>query len=553
MKEYIGKGVFVMEVREVPLPATTKLAADYITGAFPAEKGFGYARTDDEAFRRRLIHLQTRTYDRHGLADYLQAYHRRFSASAATMNNIDKLRDENSVVIVGGQQAGLLTGPLYTIYKIITIIRLAKEQEQKLGVPVVPLFWIAGEDHDIAEVDHVYVVEDGEVKKVVYPHKLKEKQMAADVPLDRQLADAWIERVVKTYGETDVTNELLSFLAACLDDSHTFVDFFAAIVLRLFADDGLVVLNAGDASVRPLERRFFAALIDRHRDVTSAVLAQQEALRALGYAPLIEIAPNAANLFYYDGRERSLLHYDEESGLFRNKTGSVALTKQQLLELAEAKPACLSNNVVTRPLMQEYLLPTLAFIAGPGEIAYWAELKEVFALFGMEMPPVVPRLQATLVSRSLQTDLVDIGLEAADVLSGRLEAVKQQWLKATAEAPLTEAFAKAKADIEAAHRPLRELGVAIDRGLEGLVAKNAAIIQAQIEFLQQTLERALLSKHEVEWRKFWRVETSLRPNGAPQERVWNVFYYVNRYGFDFVEKLSAISNPGNGMHKIVYI
>lgn len=94
-----------------------------------------------------------------------------------------------------------------------------------------------------------------------------------------------------------MTNELLSFLAACLDDSRTFVDFFAAIVLRLFADDGLVVLNAGDASVRPLERRFFAALIDRHRDVTSAVLAQQEALRALGYAPLIEIAPNAANLF----------------------------------------------------------------------------------------------------------------------------------------------------------------------------------------------------------------------------------------------------------------
>ncbi|MBB6282063.1 bacillithiol biosynthesis cysteine-adding enzyme BshC [Geobacillus subterraneus] len=542
-----------MEVREVPLPAATKLAADYITGAFPAEKGFAYARADDEAFRRRLSHLQGRTYDRRGLADYLDAYHRRFSASAATMNNIDKLRDENSVVIVGGQQAGLLTGPLYTIYKIVTIIQLAKEQEQKLGVPVVPLFWIAGEDHDIAEVDHVYIVEGGEVKKAVYPHRRKERRMAADVPLDRQLADEWIERVVKTYGETDVTNELLSFLAACLDDSRTFVDFFAAIVLRLFADDGLVVLNAGDAAVRPLERCFFAALVDRHRDVTSAVLSQQGALRALGYAPLIEIAPDAANLFYYDGHERSLLHYDEGSGLFRNKAGSVILTKQQLLKLAETKPACLSNNVVTRPLMQEYLLPTLAFVAGPGEIAYWAELKEVFPLFRMEMPPVVPRLQATIVSRSLQTDLADIGLEADEVLSGRLEEAKQQWLKATAEAPLAEAFAKAKDDIEAAHRPLRELGMEIDRGLEGLVAKNAAIIQAQIEFLQQTLERALLRKHEAEWRKFWRVETALRPSGAPQERVWNVFYYVNRYGFDFVEKLLAIRHPENGMHKIVYI
>lgn len=542
-----------MEVREVPLPAATKLAADYITGAFPAEKGFAYVRADDDAFRRRLSHVQGKTYDRRALADYLSAYHRRFSASAATMNNIDKLRDENSVVIVGGQQAGLLTGPLYTIYKIITIIQLAKEQERKLGVPVVPLFWIAGEDHDIAEVDHVYVVEDGEVKKAAYPHRLNEKRMATDVPLDRELAGAWVERVVKTYGETDITNELLSFLTACLDDSRTFVDFFAAIVLRLFANDGLVVLNAGDAAVRPLERRFFAALIDRHRDVTSAVLAQQETLRALGYTPLIEIAPDAANLFYYDGYERSLLHYDAGRRVFRNKAGNIAFTKQELLELAETKPACLSNNVVTRPLMQEYLLPTLAFIAGPGEIAYWAELKEVFSLFGMEVPPVVPRLQATIVSRSLQTDLADIGLEAADVLSGRLEEAREQWRKETAEVPLAEAFAKAKADIEAAHRPLRALGMEIDRGLEGLVAKNAAIIQSQIEFLQQTLQRALLRKHEAEWRKFWRVETSLRPNGAPQERVWNVFYYVNRYGFDFVEKLSAIGAPENGMHKIVYM
>lgn len=148
-----------MEVRDISLPAATKLAADYITGAFPAERGFAYARVDDEAFRRRLSYLQEKTYARRPLADYLRAYHRRLGAGAKTMGNIERLSDERSVVVVGGQQAGLLTGPLYTIYKIITIIRLAKEQEEKLGVPVVPLFWIAGEDHDIAEINHVYVVE----------------------------------------------------------------------------------------------------------------------------------------------------------------------------------------------------------------------------------------------------------------------------------------------------------------------------------------------------------------------------------------------------------
>ncbi|MFC4183086.1 bacillithiol biosynthesis cysteine-adding enzyme BshC [Saccharococcus thermophilus] len=542
-----------MEVREVPLAATTPLATDYINGTFPTEKGFSYSLEAENVFRRRLSDIKERTYSRRELVSYLRSYHKQFSASVKTMENIEKLLDPESVVVVGGQQAGLLTGPLYTIYKIITIIQLAKEQERQLGVPVVPLFWIAGEDHDIAEVNHVYVSEGGKMKKYVYPHLPQEKRMVADVPLDRQSGYEWIANVVKTYGETETTNKLLDFLFQCLDESQTFVDFFASIVLRLFASEGLVVLNAADAGLRALEGDFFAALIERHRDVTAAVLQKQAELRELGYQQMLDIHPHSANLFYYDGRERWLLEYDPQKEMFCSKKGEVLFAKEELMQLAKTKPAHLSNNVVTRPLMQEFLLPTLAFVAGPGEIAYWAELKGTFSIFGLQMPPVVPRLHMTIVERSIQTDLADIGIDIMDVLNGRIETVKQQWLAEKTRYPLEDIFAKAKEEIEEIHRPLREIGMEIDRGLAGVLAKNATLVQAQIDFLQQTLQRALMRKYEVQLQKFLRVEMALRPNKAPQERIWNIFYYINKYGFGFVEKLFQWNDHWNGMHKIVYI
>ena len=175
-----------MEVREISLAATTPLATDYINGTFPTEKGFSYPLQADDVFYRRLRDIKERTYPRRELVEYLSSYHQQFHASPETFDNIEKLLDPESVVVVGGQQAGLLTGPLYTIYKIISVIKLAKEQERKLGVPVVPLFWIAGEDHDIAEVNHVYIAEDGKIKKYVYPDIPQEKRMVSDLPLDHQ-------------------------------------------------------------------------------------------------------------------------------------------------------------------------------------------------------------------------------------------------------------------------------------------------------------------------------------------------------------------------------
>lgn len=542
-----------MEIWEISLRATTPLATDYMTGAFPVEKGFGYNLNESDVFQQRLRDLSERAYPRRQLVEHLFSYHEKFQASSQTFENIQKLANASSVVVIGGQQAGLLTGPLYTIYKIISIIQLAKEQEQQLGVPVVPVFWIAGEDHDIAEIDHVYIAENGKVQKRTYPHSVQEKRMAAELSIDRETCLQWLKEVVETYGETETTNDVLRFLEDCIEQANTFVDFFAAIVLRLFASEGLVVVNAADGALRSMESEFFTALIERHRDVTNAVIKQQQLLAQLGYRKALDIEPQCANLFYYDGCERWLLEYEKETDRFRSKKGDIAFSKQELLMLAKKDPYKLSNNVVTRPLMQEFLFPTLAFIAGPGEIAYWAELKEAFALFSYTMPPVVPRLNMTLVERSIQTDLQELGLTVEQVLQGHIDEAKVAWRKRQIKYPLDEMVATAKERIEDIHRPLREIGLEIDRGLANVLTKNATFLQAQIDFLHQTLHRSIERKYEVEWKKFARIETSLWPNKAPQERIWNIFYYINKYGFDFIPRLMKLDYRWNNLHKIVYI
>ncbi|HZG61193.1 MAG TPA: bacillithiol biosynthesis cysteine-adding enzyme BshC [Anoxybacillus sp.] len=544
-----------MEIMEISLPSVTPLATDYIEGLFPVRVGFDYNIYDDDVFKMRLNDLKERAYPRQKLVEHLLRYHQKFTVSKKTLDNIHRLLDPESVVVIGGQQAGLLTGPLYTIHKIISILKFAKQQEKALKVPVVPVFWIAGEDHDFAEVNHVYVVENEKIKKKTYPYTFSEKRMVADLPIDRQRCFEWVKEVVETYGETDVTNQLLSFIEESLGEAETIVDFFASLILRLFASEGLVVINAADSELRAIERDFFLRLLNRHREITKLVLAQQEELNKIGYKKTLDVQEQSVHLFYHHNGERLLLEYDDQVQQFRSKKREVSFTYtyEELISLVETKPQLFSNNVVTRPLMQEYLFPTLAFIGGPGEIAYWAELKQAFSLFEFRMPPVVPRLNITIVERSVHTDIEEVGLTVSAVLQGAIEQAKKNWLRNQFKYPLEELFANAKANIEEIHRPLREIGMEIDRGLADLLTKNANFLQSQIDFLHQTLQRRLEQKYETELRKFARIEMALLPNRAPQERIWNIFYYMNKHGLDFVDRLLRLDYKWNGMHKIVYI
>lgn len=542
-----------MEILNLSLPATNRFASCYLEQSAEIMPFFHYRLNDLKEDTERLSELSKRSFLRLELSAHIEHFMKQFPTSEAVRRSIEKLKQENSVVVIGGQQAGILTGPLYSIHKIISVIKLAEQKERQLGVPVVPVFWIAGEDHDFQEVNHVFVPVNQKLDKWTYPEKVFQKKMVSDIQIDKEICLSWVENVIENFGETEHTNQLLAFAAEQINKSTTFVDFFANIIMELFKDYGLLIVDSGDSSFRQLQKEFLTEQIVHHEAITYALLEQQKEIEKKGYPLTIDANERAANIFYYDQHlnERILLEYDREAERFVGKNFSVSFSTEELVMMARENPAKLSNNVVTRPLMQEWLFPTLAFIAGPGEISYWAELKQVFEHFGIKMPPIVPRLNITFLDRSVGADLKELNLKLEHVLQSGTGQEKAQFIETIMDKEMAEIFAMAKEQLVNQYQLISAKTAELDRGLLPLLKKNEGILLKELGFMQTKLEETVKLKHDVILNKYARVEVNLRPDGSPQERIWNIFSYLNRYGMNFIHDIMDSAFEFDGRHKVM--
>jgi bacillithiol synthase len=544
-----------MEILNLSLPATNRFASNYLEQSTEIQPFFHYRYNELTDDANRVSELSNRSFPRVEVAEHIESFMKRFPSSEAVIKSIDKLKTHNSLVVIGGQQAGILTGPLYSIHKVISIIKLAEQKEEQLGVPVVPVFWIAGEDHDFQEVNHVFVPVDQKVDKWTYPEKVLNKKMVSDIQLNKESCLTWVENLIENFGETEHTNTLLEFAKEQISISTTFVDFFANIIMELFKDYGLLIVDSGNREFRLLQKEFFKKQILHHEAITDKLLEQQREIRKKDFPITIEASEENANLFYYDQKmnERILLEYDRGNDRFVGKNGALSFTREHLVVLAEENPAYLSNNVVTRPLMQEWLFPTVAFIAGPGEISYWAELKLVFEHFNIKMPPIVPRLNITILDRSVETDVEELHLNLSDVLSSGTDKGRHQFLEAIKDKEVESLFSITKDQLDKQYRQIEAKTAELDRGLLPLLKKNESYLLKEIEFLEKKLDEAVRLKHDNIIKKYARVDLALRPDGFPQERVWNVFYYLNQYGLNFINDLMTGRFEFDGRHKVMKI
>ncbi|MBU8915381.1 bacillithiol biosynthesis cysteine-adding enzyme BshC [Bacillus sp. FJAT-29953] len=544
-----------MEILNLSLPAANRFASNYLAQSKDVMPFFHYHFNDLNEDLKRTAELRERSFPRIETARHIESFMERFGNSEAVENSLEKLKREDSAVVIGGQQAGILTGPLYSIHKVISIIKLAEQKEKLLGIPVVPVFWIAGEDHDYQEVNHVYVPMEEKLDKWTYPKKVHSKPMVTDIPLDQEICREWVRNIIENFGESEHTKQLLDFAERQIEKSATFVDFFAYIIMELFKDYGLLLVDSGDKSFRQLQKDFLTEQIGNHEVITFSLLEQQKQIGEKGFPITIEAGENAANLFYYDQKlkERILLEYDRAANLFVGKSGRVTFTQQELVEMAAQYPEKFSNNVVTRPLMQEWLFPTLAFIAGPGEISYWAELKLVFEHFNMKMPPIVPRLNITFLDRSVEAEVTQLNLKLEEVLQRGTNQEKEQFLETLKDKEVEALFSTVKEELLKQYQFIETKTAVIDRGLLPLLKKNESYLLKEIGFMETKLEDAVKQRHDIQLKKFSRINLALRPDGSPQERVWNIFYYLNQYGLTFIKDLMILPFEFDGLHKVIKI
>lgn len=538
-----------MRLEQIELPVNNQLLDDYWSGNEKLKPFYEY-EYNDESFNARYNYLKSKQYETKALSKIIRSFMEPLGISDKIEENLNAL-ENGSVAIVGGQQAGILTGPLYSIHKAISVLLLAKEQSEKLNERVVPIFWIAGEDHDIDEINHTFTIVNGAPKKRVYHERSNKKTMASTTAIRQDEMRQLLNKIFQDFGETAYTHDLHKMCLQQLENSDTFTDFFARLMNDLFKDEGLLMVDAAYTPFRQFESSYFVKIIELNEQIAKAVVDKEQLLHNAGFGTPINATLNNANLFYVQEGERYLL--ERKDRYYQDSSGLIKLSEEQLLSVAKTKPEQLSNNVVTRPLMQEMTIPVLAFVGGPGELAYWGTLKDAFHVMDLQMPILAPRLNITFVDRKMDQLLSTYELSIPEVLSGKAQNLKEQFIESVQDL-------EAKQQIENVHQLLKEQYGKLDKhlntqhlNLHSIVEKNLKYHEVQLEYLSKKIEQQVFNKHEKIIRQFDLIQAEIYPNENFQERVYNPYQYMNSYGPNLIQDLCALPLSISRNHYVIHL
>lgn len=542
-----AKGVTTMKFEQIEQPNSSSFLSDFHAKKEELSNYFHYLPSNN-SFLNRAANLKSHPVRRPQLTKVIREYMSTLPHSDQVELHLRELEEE-ALVVIGGQQAGLLTGPLYSIHKAISIILLAKQQRHELGIPVVPVFWIAGEDHDLDEINSTFTTNQGRLQKHTFNDRPNRKQMASQTTVETEKLQSFIRDVFRQFTETTYTKELLYKCLNQAEQVTTYSDFFTQLMHDFFAEEGLLLIDAAYQPLRQYESPYFVKMVEQAGKIASLVVDQENRFQQAGYGRPIQASLDNANLFLVENGERYLLRFEDE--LFWNETAGIQLSLQELVDIANNQPERLSNNVVTRPLMQEMVFPVLAFIGGPGELAYWAAFKTMFEHFDMELPVMVPRLSMTLVDRKSKQYLDDLEVSIDSVFNGELQVHKQAFIDGIKDEAADDMIVEIQQTLANQYANLVEHLSNQGPVLSQLTEKNLQFHEKQFTYLRRKIEDVNLLRHDVKLRKYNHIEGMLFPEYTLQERWFSPYVFLNEVGPSFIKELLAHPFEFNGKHKII--
>jgi bacillithiol biosynthesis cysteine-adding enzyme BshC len=516
----------------------SKLYTDYNTHFDKLAKYYAGNYKEKEAWKAKIQTLQSRKYERNILLRVLNEQNRDFHSGIKTLANIDLLGNDNTFAVVTGQQLGMFGGPLYTIYKAVTAVKLA----YKLSVEhpdhnFVPVFWLEGEDHDFDEINKIkFINTANELATAEYfvGGKPLERNIGAtgSIVIDEHI-EPFFQAIEAGLPKSDFTPALTELLRGYYKQGNTFLNAFAGFFNHIYEDSGLIFVNANTPALKKILSPFFKNEILSNSEASKLVIQQSVELEEHYHA---QIKAKALNLFMFHKGGRHLIE-PSDSGDYFLKNLRQRYTKEELLSIAETTPELLSPNVVARPLCQDTLFPTIAYVAGPGEIAYYAQLKPVYDYFNIPMPIIYPRSSVTLIEEKVQKILEKYSLELDD-LFGEVEPVLTKVSEQVSEVKVDALFAMLDVKITEAVNEARFGIQQIDPTLNGVVDGTLGKFQQQLEVLKQKTQKAQQQKEEISLKQIRKASMNIFPNANFQEREFSVVQYLNKYGPDFVKWVS---------------
>ena len=518
------------------IPHTGRLFDDYLH-AFDRVKQF-YARPplSQDWWTEEIQKIQYPAERRQAVAAILERQNREFGAGAKTLANIQRLRD-GSAAVVTGQQVGLFGGPLFCILKALTAVIMA----EKAGA--VSVFWMATEDHDLDEVNTVNLPAGDHLKKftVNVPHR--EGAPVGTIEFTDEIAAA-VQQVEAIFGKSEISE----LLAASYRKGETFGTAFARLYTKVFSDLGVIFLNPLDPELHRIAQPVFRAALEKSEEINHALLERNKELEAAGYVAQVKVTPSHTLCFYYeDGARTPVKHHDKEFFVSERKLAATELIKE-----TERCPERFSANVLLRPVIQDYLLPTLCYIGGPAEVAYFAQIEVVYRKLAGRLTPIVPRIFATLIEPR-QTKLMDrYQISLPDLFNGPEKTRELVGSRALPDSIL-KSFDQAAEHVEQALSLIQGPLEKLDKTLVDAAENAGTKMRYQLQTIRDKAARAETRKNSEVMQHADELVTALYPNKDLQEREVGAAYFLLKYGLSVVEQIKAAVQTGCGEHQVIRI
>lgn len=528
-----------MKIDFKDIPKTSKLFLDYLYDFDKVREFYNFAPFEMVEFTIQFEKLKSREYQRDKIAEILTEQNKKYGASQETLQSIEKIKDKNTFVVFTGQQIGLFGGPLYTLYKALTAINLSLHLSRHTPYTVLPFFWVEGEDHDFEEIRSAYITgKNNELVELRYePNEPFDGRPVGGMVLDETIT-ALIDKYEASVHKTDFSESTINALRECYKPGRTLADAFASWLTYLMGHLGLILVDPSDKRFKEMALPVYEASLEKHRnEINNELTRVNRSLMELGYHNQVGHRMDTLDFFYHDPRRLPFVREEER---FYLKDSDLNFSKDELLQFIRENVADFSPNVMLRPQVQDYIFPNAAYVAGPSEIAYYAQFKGIYEIFGTPMPVIYPRRSITILENKVQSIFEKYNIKFTDVFTEKRDLEMKiirdnypQSLSDTIEdtkklvASQLEKLEKEAGDFNANLTP-------VIKRLEGRIAKEMQSTETRLAHEME--KRDNIMKSHVD-----KLFVNIYPDNHLQERLLSVLNFLYKYDLKFVDAVRCIS------------
>jgi bacillithiol synthase len=495
--------------------------------------------------------LKELTFPRVEMAAILRRQNEAFGAGATSFARIAELEKPDSVAILTGQQVGIFGGPLYTIYKAITAIKLADELRTR-GIPAVPIFWMDTEDHDLEEVSHCTVF-DGinaltiDYRNILFGDLVKSASSVGSIIFSEKIREA-IEDFFSHLPDAEWNSAVRMQIESAYKPGSSFGNSFAVLLSRMFEGSGLILFDPQDSETKPYISLLFQKALREATAIHASLVQRNLELETAGFHSQVSILEGSTVLFLsVNGQRRALEKRQSGFGL---KGGEQTFSLDELLESAVQNPELFSSNVLLRPIIQDHLFPTVAYVGGSSEIAYFAQIEILYSLFNRPMPVIWPRNSFTLIESGIGSTMERFGINVQDFFEGK-QLVTESTIR-------NSGFSKAVARVEALQKNLEQVFEDMRPEVEATEPTLAQAldtarkkIEHNVQLLKSRIVRLETARNSSLPDEIDSMINSCYPNRNLQEREFSIHLFLARHGPSLLDSIRQSTEPENFNHLVL--